>query len=226
MVSNGGLIRMAIDDPIGGSDWNPKDRLDNDLEIPNSDRYHVDAIDGFGSIECLSIDHPRRSLLPAAAIVAIDRSCVAYSISHHHRRFPMNFETCHIDDFPTIGATELDVSSGGSSSVDETSGETTTQTWVVYNGNSNTPYAEFNGSGTLLERYLAGPSYVPGVTGMIARTNASVVTDWYLTGKLGSVRDIVNMSGTVIDHISYGAFGSIRAENNARSDLLRSERKL
>ncbi len=101
--------------------------------------------------------------------------------------------------------------------VDETSGGTTTQTWIVYNGNSNTPYAMFNGSGTLLERYLAGPSYVPGVTGMIARTNASGVTDWYLTGKLGSVRDIVNTSGTVIDHISYGAFGSIRAETNPSS---------
>jgi RHS repeat-associated protein len=101
--------------------------------------------------------------------------------------------------------------------VDETSGGTTTKTWIVYNGNSNTPYAEFNGSGTLLERYLAGPSYVPGVTGMVARTNASGVTDWYLTGKLGSVRDIVNTSGTVIDHISYGAFGSIRAETNPSS---------
>ncbi len=101
--------------------------------------------------------------------------------------------------------------------VDETSGGTTTQTWIVYNGNSNTPYAQFNGSGTLLERYLAGPSYVPGITGMIARTNASGVTDWYLTGKLGSVRDIVDTSGTVIDHISYGAFGSIRAETNPSS---------
>jgi RHS repeat-associated protein len=101
--------------------------------------------------------------------------------------------------------------------VDETSSGTTTQTWIVYKGNSNTPYAEFNGSRTLLERYLAGPSYVPGVTGMIARTNASGVTDWYLTGKLGSLRDIVNTSGTVIDHISYGAFGSIRAETNPSS---------
>ncbi len=52
---------MAIDDPIGGSDWNPKDRLGNDLEIPNSDRYHIHAIDGFGSIECLSIDPRRRN---------------------------------------------------------------------------------------------------------------------------------------------------------------------
>jgi RHS repeat-associated protein len=101
--------------------------------------------------------------------------------------------------------------------VDETSGGTTTQTSIVYNGNSNTPYAEFNGSGTLLERYLAGPSYVPGVTGMIARTNASGVTDWYLTGKLGSAPDIVDTSGTVIDDISYGAFGSIRAETNPSS---------
>ena len=30
---------MAIDDPIGGSDWNPKDRLGNGIEIPDSERY-------------------------------------------------------------------------------------------------------------------------------------------------------------------------------------------
>jgi RHS repeat-associated protein len=101
--------------------------------------------------------------------------------------------------------------------VDETSGGTTPQTWIVYNGDSNTPYVQFNGSGTLLERYLAGPSYVPGVTGPAERTNASGVTDWYLTGKLGSAPDIVDTSGTVIDHISYGAFGSIRAETNPSS---------
>jgi hypothetical protein len=76
--------------------------------------------------------------------------------------------------------------------VDETSGGTPTPTRIVYTGNSNTPYAQFNGSGTLLECYLASPSYVPGVTGPAARTNASGVSDWYLTGKLGSKPEIVD----------------------------------
>ncbi len=149
--------------------------------------------------------------------MSIDPLCVAYSSSQEHRRLPMNLVTFDIDELPAIGSTDHDGSFDRQSFLDETSGGSTTQTWIVYNGNSNTPYAEFNGSGTLLERYLAGPSYVPGETGMVARTNASGVTDWYLTGKLGSVRDIVNTSGTVIDHISYGAFGTVRAETNQSS---------
>jgi hypothetical protein len=66
---------MAIDDPIDGSDWNPKDRLGNDLEIPNSDRYYGDAIDGFGSIGCFSIDPQRRNLSspPRRSSESIDR---------------------------------------------------------------------------------------------------------------------------------------------------------
>ncbi len=129
----------------------------------------------------------------------------------------MNLVTFHTEDLSAIGSSALDGSCVRTSSFNKTSGGTTTQTWIVYNGNSNTPYAEFNGSGTLLERYLAGPSYVPGVTGMVARTNASGVTDWYLTGKLGSVRDIVDASGTVIDHITYDAFGGIHSESNPSS---------
>ena len=158
-----------------------------------------------------------RSLHSSSAIMSIDPLCVAYSSSQEHRRLPMNLVTFDIDELPAIGSTDHDGSFDRQSFLDETSGGSTTQTWIVYNGNSNTPYAEFNGSGTLLERYLAGPSYVPGETGMVARTNASGVTDWYLMGNLGSVRDIVDTSGTVIDHISYGAFGSIRAETNPSS---------
>jgi RHS repeat-associated protein len=129
----------------------------------------------------------------------------------------MNLEPFHNYENPANDSTELNGSSFRASTVDETSGGTTSWTWIVYNGDSNTPSAEFNGSGTLLERYLAGPTYVPSVSGMVARTNASGVTDWYLTGKLGSVRDIVDTSETVIDHISYGAFGTVRAETNPTS---------
>ena len=53
---------MAIDDPIGGSDWNPKDRLGNGIEIPDSERYHDISIDCFGSLRCFSINPTRRSL--------------------------------------------------------------------------------------------------------------------------------------------------------------------
>ncbi|MCI0376429.1 MAG: hypothetical protein L0215_02355, partial [Gemmataceae bacterium] len=38
--------------------------------------------------------------------------------------------------------------------------------------------------------------------------------DWYLTDRLGSVRDIANSSGSAIDHIDYTSFGQIYAESS------------
>ena len=90
-----------------------------------------------------------------------------------------------------------------------------TQTWTVYDGTN--PYADFNGSGTLTERYVSGPGVVNGaaVDELLARTSSGGATAWYLTDKLGSVRDIVSSSGTVLDHVVYDSFGNIVSETNA-----------
>ena len=90
-----------------------------------------------------------------------------------------------------------------------------TQTWTVYDGAE--PYADFNGSGTLTERYIHGPGVVNGaaVDEILARTNSGGTTAWYLPDKLGSVRDIVSSSGTELDHIVYDSFGNILTETSA-----------
>jgi len=94
-----------------------------------------------------------------------------------------------------------------------------TQTWTVYDGTSADahPYADFNGLGSLTVRYLFGPTVVNGVvtTGILARTSANGSTAWYLTDKLGSVRDIVDTSGNELDHIVYDSFGNILSQSNA-----------
>jgi hypothetical protein len=94
-----------------------------------------------------------------------------------------------------------------------------TQTWTVYNGSDSDalPYADFNGSGALAERYLSGPGVVNGavVDELLARTSSGGTTAWYLTDKLGSVRDIVSASGTELDHIVYDSFGNIVTETDA-----------
>ena len=76
----------------------------------------------------------------------------------------------------------------------------------MYNGTSADakPYADFNGSGTLLTRYVSGPGVVNGavVDELLARTSSGGTTAWYLTDKLGSVRDIVSTSGSVLDQSS------------------------
>jgi RHS repeat-associated protein len=89
-----------------------------------------------------------------------------------------------------------------------------TQTWTVFNGKSATanPYADFNGSGGGLKmRYLDGLA----VDELFARTDSSGNLAWYLTDQLGSVTDVVNSSGTDIDHIIYDPYGNIVTETNA-----------
>ena len=97
--------------------------------------------------------------------------------------------------------------------------DSSTQTWTVYDGTSADalPYADFNGSGSLTERYLTGAGVVNGAVTdqLLTRTSASGVTAWYLTDKLGSVRDIVNTSGTSLDHVVYDSYGNIVTETNA-----------
>jgi RHS repeat-associated protein len=94
-----------------------------------------------------------------------------------------------------------------------------TQTWTVYDGKSPdaNPYADFNGSGNLTVRYLFGPTVVNGavMSGILARTSSGGTTAWYLTDKLGSVRDVVSSSGSELDHIVYDSFGNIVTETNA-----------
>jgi RHS repeat-associated protein len=87
--------------------------------------------------------------------------------------------------------------------------------WTVYDGTN--PYADYNSSGTLTERYLFGPGVVNGaaVDEILARTSSGGTTAWYLTDKLGSVRDIVSSSGTELDHIVYDSFGNVLTETNA-----------
>ncbi len=55
-----------------------------------------------------------------------------------------------------------------------------------------------------MERYLYGPA----VDALLSRTDASGVTNWYLADRLGSVRDIVDVSGNVVYHTGYDSFGN------------------
>jgi RHS repeat-associated protein len=89
------------------------------------------------------------------------------------------------------------------------------QTWTTYDGKN--PYADFNGSGTLLTRYLAGRGVVNGAVAdeLLARTSSGGTTAWYLPDKLDTVRDLVGSSGTLLDHVVYDSFGNIVTETSA-----------
>jgi RHS repeat-associated protein len=50
---------------------------------------------------------------------------------------------------------------------------------------------------------------------ILARTSAAGVTAWYMTDHLGSVRDVVSSSGSVLDHIAYDAYENVTSQSNA-----------
>ncbi|MBI3464735.1 MAG: hypothetical protein HY000_17015 [Planctomycetes bacterium] len=82
------------------------------------------------------------------------------------------------------------------------------QSWTVYDGYN--PYADFSASGSLTNRYLYGPA----VDFLMARIDAAGDEDWYLTDVLGSVRQIVDTNGTILDRIDYDSYGKVVSETN------------
>jgi RHS repeat-associated protein len=83
-----------------------------------------------------------------------------------------------------------------------------TQTWYGYDGQNS--YADFNGSGSLTMRYLTGAA----LDSLYARFDGTN-TGWYLDAMLGSVRQVANTSGTVLDALTYDSYGQILTESNA-----------
>jgi RHS repeat-associated protein len=78
---------------------------------------------------------------------------------------------------------------------------------TVYDGVH--PYADFNGSNSLTDRYLYGPA----VDMLLANLEPDGDLFWYLTDHLGTVRDIANKTGSVVDHIKYASFGHVISES-------------
>ena len=84
------------------------------------------------------------------------------------------------------------------------------QSWTVYDGDGSdaNPYADFTAAGALGVRYLYGPA----VDAILARTSSGGTSAWYLSDKLGTIRNVANTSGAVIDHVVYDSFGKVISE--------------
>ncbi len=92
-------------------------------------------------------------------------------------------------------------------------GDTTSQLWTLYDrGNA---YMDFNGSGTLLTRYLNGLGLDQRYANQDASTKA---VEWYITDNVGSVRELAETNGTVLDTITYSAFGTPTDSNANAGD--------
>jgi len=80
--------------------------------------------------------------------------------------------------------------------------------YTVYDGAH--AWADFDSSGNVVARYLFGER----MDEIIARYRPTEGTAWYLTDHLGTVRDIVDAAGGLINHIDYDSFGYILAQTN------------
>jgi RHS repeat-associated protein len=78
---------------------------------------------------------------------------------------------------------------------------------MVYDGDNIA--LTFDGNGTQTHRYLFGP----GIDQVLAdETQTSV--NWALVDNQGTVRDVIDSNGVVLNHISYDSFGNVTGETN------------
>jgi len=82
-------------------------------------------------------------------------------------------------------------------------------TYYTYNGNDT--WADFDEAGNILARYLYGTE----VDEIMARWQTGSGTSWYLTDRLGTVRDLVDATGVLLNQISYDSFGQVLLQTNA-----------
>jgi RHS repeat-associated protein len=76
------------------------------------------------------------------------------------------------------------------------------------------PLLQFNATGTPTIRYLEALNRI-FAEGDISSLTQGDVADFMLTDNLGTVRYVVDQSGTVLDKIDYNSFGQVSYESNA-----------
>ena len=79
---------------------------------------------------------------------------------------------------------------------------TNTENWDIW--------ADLDGSNNLKTRYVRGNA----VDELFARVSSAGTAAWYYTDRMGSVRQMVDASGTVQDTIAYDGFGNITSESS------------
>jgi RHS repeat-associated protein len=95
---------------------------------------------------------------------------------------------------------------------DVTQGSTTTITRFAYDtvdGNGNA-FADLNSTNTVTTRR----EYLNSVDSVFARIGQTGTIAWYLTDHLGSVRGLMNNSNSLIDALTYDAYGNLTSETS------------
>jgi RHS repeat-associated protein len=91
-------------------------------------------------------------------------------------------------------------------------GGVTTVTRFAYDGNE--VWADLSGSNALVTRYFHGDQ----TDQLFVRVSSTGTVAWYLTDRLGSVRNLTDNSGVVQDTITYDGYGNATETNAAGGD--------
>jgi RHS repeat-associated protein len=83
---------------------------------------------------------------------------------------------------------------------------------MVYDGDNIA--LTFDGNGTQTHRYLYGP----GVDQILADETPTSV-NWALVDNLGTVRDVIDSQGQVLNHLVYDSYGQVTSETNPSVDF-------
>jgi RHS repeat-associated protein len=79
---------------------------------------------------------------------------------------------------------------------------------------SNSTWADLNGSNVLQTRYLRGDQ-IDQLIARVVTSGSTPAASWYLADRLGSIRNITDANGNTIDTITYDGFGNVTNETNA-----------
>ncbi len=92
-------------------------------------------------------------------------------------------------------------------------------TYFVYDGEHI--LLEFDDGGDLTQRYLHGPviDQILAAEDVTSLSSAGDVV-WPLADNQGTIRDLIDSTGTVLNHLKYNAFGQITSESNSAVDFL------
>jgi RHS repeat-associated protein len=100
------------------------------------------------------------------------------------------------------------------------SGAASVQRFVYY-GHHIVMEFDGNNAGDLTHRYLHGPviDQILADEEVTSLTQAGTMR-WPLADNLGTVRDLVDSSASVLNHLKYDAYGKVTSESNAAVDFL------
>lgn len=72
----------------------------------------------------------------------------------------------------------------------------------------------FDGAGNQTHRYLYGTA-----VDQVLADETGVSTNWFLADNQGTVKDVVDGNGSLIDHVVYDSFGKVESQSNAGYEL-------